>query len=164
MAPYVTRFGGMEIALAYSDPQVLALMASIFLLTVVLSGGYPAFCLARIAPVRALEGSGAVGSRKGRLGMVTAQFVVSVGLLCATAIAQQQLAFIQNAELGIDTEQVLVVPIRSQSMRGDPQAVQARLGQVPEISSVSAAALFPAGPVGRSSIQPRQCGGRSRER
>ena len=154
LAPYVTRFGGMEIAVAYSDPQVLALMASIFLLAVVLSGGYPAFCLARIAPVRALEGSGAVGSRRGRLGMVTAQFVVSVGLLCATAIAQQQLAFIQNAELGIDTEQVLVVPIRSQAMRGDPQAVKERLGQLPEISSVSAAALFPAGPVGRSSVQP----------
>ena len=156
LAPYVTRFGGMEIALAYSDPQVLALMASIFLLAVVLSGGYPAFCLARIAPVRALEGSGAVGSRRGRLGMVTAQFVVSVGLLCATAIAQQQLAFIQNAELGIETEQVLVVPIRSESMRGDPQAVKERLSQLPEISSVSAAALFPAGPVGRSSVQPRR--------
>ena len=154
LAPYVTRFGGMEVALAYSDPQVLALMASIFLLAVVLSGGYPAFCLARIAPVRALEGSGAVGSRKGRLGMVTAQFVVSVGLLCATAIAQQQLAFIQNAELGIETEQVLVVPIRSQPMRSDPQAVKERLGQLPEIFSVSAAALFPAGPVGRSSIEP----------
>ena len=154
LAPYVTRFGGMEIALAYSDPQVLALMASIFLLAVVLSGGYPAFCLARISPVRALEGSGAVGSRRGRLGMVTAQFVVSVGLLCATAIAQQQLAFIQNAELGIETEQVLVVPIRSQPMRSDPQAVKERLGQLPEITSVSAAALFPAGPVGRSSIQP----------
>ena len=153
LAPYVTRFGGMEIAVAYSDPQVLTLMASIFLLAVILSGGYPAFCLARIAPVRALEGSGAVGSRRGRLGMVTAQFVVSVGLLCATAIAQQQLAFIENAELGIETEQVLVVPIRSQPMRGDPQAVKERLGQLPEITSVSAAALFPAGPVGRSSIQ-----------
>lgn len=156
LAPHVTRFGGMEIALAYSDPKVLALMALIFLLAVVLSGGYPAFCLARIAPVRALEGSGAVGSRRGRLGMVTAQFVVSVGLLCATAIAQQQLAFIENAELGIETEQVLVVPIRSQPMRGDPQAVKERLGQLPEISSVSAAALFPAGPVGRSSVQPRR--------
>ena len=156
LAPYVPRFGGMEIAVAYSEPKVLALMASIFLLAVVLSGGYPAFCLARIAPVRALEGSGAVGSRRGRLGMVTAQFVVSVGLLCATAIAQQQLDFIENAELGIETEQVLVVPIRSQSMRGDPQAVKERLGQLPEISSVSAAALFPAGPVGRSSVQPRR--------
>ena len=154
LAPHVTRFGGMEIALAYSDPQVLALMASIFLLAVVLSGGYPAFCLARIAPVRALAGSGTVGSRRGRLGMVTAQFVVSVGLLCATAIAQQQLAFIENAELGIEAEQVLVVPIRSEPMRGDPLAVKARLGQLPEITSVSAAALLPAGPVGRSSIQP----------
>ena len=154
LAPHVTRFGGMEIALAYSDPKVLALMASIFLIAVVLSGGYPAFCLARIAPVRALEGSGTVGSRRGRLGMVTAQFVVSVGLLCATAIAQQQLAFIQNADLGIETEQVLVVPIRSQPMRGDPQAVKARLGQLPEITSVSAAALLPAGPVGKSSIRP----------
>ena len=154
LAPHVTRLGGMEIALAYSDPQVLALMASIFLLAVVLSGGYPAFCLARIAPVRALEGSGTVGSRRGRLGMVMAQFVVSVGLLCATAIAQQQLAFIENAELGIEAEQVLVVPIRSEPMRGDPRAVKARLGQLPEITSVSAVALLPAGPVGRSSIQP----------
>ena len=154
LVPHVTRFGGTELAVAYSDPQVLALMASIFLIAVVLSGGYPAFCLARIAPVRALEGSGTVGSRKGRLGMVTAQFVVSVGLLCATAIAQQQLAFIQNAELGIETEQVLVMPIRSQPMRGDPQAVKARLGQLPEITSVSAAALLPAGPVGKSSIRP----------
>ncbi len=153
LAPYVTRFGGMEIAVAYSDPQVLALMALIFLLAVVLSGGYPAFCLARMAPVRALAGSGTVGSRRGRLGMVTAQFVVSVGLLCATAIAQRQLAFIENAELGIETEQILVVPIRSQPMRGDPQAVKARLGQLPEVTSVSAAALFPAGPVGKSSIR-----------
>ncbi len=156
LAPHVTRFGGMEFALAYSDPKVLVLMASIFLFATVLSGGYPAFCLARIAPVRALAGSGAVGSKRGRLGMVTAQFVVSVGLLCATAIAQQQLAFIEDAELGIETEQVLVVPIRNQSMRSNPQAVKARLGQLPEIASVSAAALFPGGPVGKSSIQSRR--------
>ena len=96
---------------------------------------------------------GPSGAEGVALGMVTAQFVVSVGLLCATAIAQQQLAFIENAELGIETEQVLVVPIRSQPMRGDPQAVKERLGQLPEITSVSAAALFPAGPVGRSSVQ-----------
>ncbi len=155
LAPHLTRLGGMELVPAYSDPKMLALMASIFLLAVVLSGGYPAFCLARIAPVRAMEGSGTVGNRKGRQAMVTAQFVVSVGLLCATAIAQQQMAFIRSAELGIETEQVLVVPIRSQPMRSDPQAVMARLGQLPEITSVSAASLLPAGPTGRSSIQPR---------
>ena len=88
--------------------------------------------------------------------MVTAQFVVSVGLLCATAIAHQQMAFIKSAELGIETEQVLVVPIRSQPMRSDPQAVMVRLGELPEITSVSAAALLPAGPTGRSSIQSRR--------
>ena len=75
-----------------------------------------------------MEGSGTVGTRKGRQAMVTAQFVVSVGLLCATAIAHQQMAFIKNAELGIDTEQVLVVPIRSQPMRSDPEAVMVAVG------------------------------------
>ncbi len=158
LAPHLARLGGMEIGLAWSDPMIPVLMASVFLLVVVLSGGYPAFRLSRIAPVRALEGSVAGGGRNARRAMVTAQFIVSVGLLSATAIAWQQLNFIKNTELGIETEQLLVVPIRNPQMRSDQQAVKARLGELPEITSVSAAALLPAGPLGRSTLLPTRPG------
>ena len=49
-----------------------------------------------------------------RRGLVVVQFVISIGLIAATAVVFKQLKFMQNKELGINED--LVVAVRLQTM------------------------------------------------
>lgn len=76
-----------------------------------LSGLYPALVLSRSRPARALKGRMRTGQRGSRLrqGLVVAQFVASVGLIAGTLIVYQQLSYMRQQDLGIETDQRLVV-------------------------------------------------------
>jgi putative ABC transport system permease protein len=76
-----------------------------------LAGSYPAFVLSSFKPITALNGKMQASLRSGwlRNTLVTGQFVVSIGIIIATIVANQQLRFMQNKKVGFDKEQVLVL-------------------------------------------------------
>lgn len=76
-----------------------------------LTGAYTAYSLSGFNPVETLKGK-ITKSVKGaalRKGLVVAQFTISIALILATVIIFQQLKYMQNKNLGVNTEQVLVV-------------------------------------------------------
>ncbi len=77
------------------------------------AGIYPALVLSNFKPVTVLKGNVNVGRGKQnfRKGMVILQFVISIFLLTTTLLMQRQLDFLQNKNLGYDTESVLMVSI-----------------------------------------------------
>lgn len=92
--------------------------ASLFLAIVVgfISGGYPALYLSRFQPAGLLRPGGtgedpARGSALVRRALVVFQFAISVGLTIGALLITRQLEFIQSKDIGIDSQQVVVIPV-----------------------------------------------------
>ena len=113
------------------------------------AGLYPAVGLTRFQARETLRGRVDVG-RGGALrkGLVVVQFVISIGLITGTLVIWEQLAFVQDAALGFEDEQVVVLPVGDEAqldVRG-PAIAQA-LAQHPNVERVSLAGSVPGQPV-----------------
>ncbi len=95
----------------------LILIFMIIILAVV-SGIFPAFILSTFNPVNVLKGNNFFFSLRGkqrlsaggiRKILVTIQYVVSVGMLIATAIIYNQMNFLSEHQLGYDNDNILVI-------------------------------------------------------
>jgi putative ABC transport system permease protein len=83
----------------------------VFIFGIAFAGVYPSLILSGFKPASVLKGR-FYASVKGnyiRKGLVTVQFVSSVVLIVGTFTVYNQLDFMRNGKLGVDTEQVLVV-------------------------------------------------------
>jgi putative ABC transport system permease protein len=78
----------------------------------VLAGSYPAFFLSGFSPLKVLYGE----DRTGRSGftlrkiLVVLQFSISIALIISTIVVFNQWKFLSNKKLGVNPENVLIVP------------------------------------------------------
>jgi len=95
------------------ESDFLITLAIILVLIVVLSGLYPATFIARFKAGSFLKESKLPSSMPSRVrnGLVIFQFVVSVSLISASILMQQQLDLIKNKDLGFDKEQVVNIKL-----------------------------------------------------
>ncbi len=96
-------------SLMYSNVWMIGF--GLLLLGSLLSGAYTAFSLSNFNPVETLKGK-LNRTAKGamlRKSLVVVQFSISIALLLATALIYQQLNYMQNKILGVNTEQLLVI-------------------------------------------------------
>ncbi len=78
------------------------------------SGSFPAVFLLKMKTINALRAS-TLSNGKGKFSLrnalVVFQFFIAVVLIASTLIILNQIKFLRNADLGIKTEQVVVIPI-----------------------------------------------------
>ncbi len=91
--------------------NVIALLITIMIAGIFVSGFYPAFVLSSFKPILVLKGKYTTSS-KGislRKALVVGQFAITVALITGSFIVYSQMQFISKQNLGFDISQVLVV-------------------------------------------------------
>lgn len=111
--PLFNELTGKELSilsLGKSYPMLLGLL-SLFLLTGLIAGSYPAFVLSGFKPIKSLKGKLNIkGANNFTKSMIVAQFGLTIFLITATFIMVKQLNFLQEKSMGFSGEQVVVIP------------------------------------------------------
>lgn len=131
---------------ALINPQSTVLWTGIVLLLGILAGSFPAFFLSSFKPMVVLKG---LFSKTGnqtlllRKGLVVLQFVISIALIVGMLVVFEQWSFLRNKRLGIETEQMLLLPIRSQKMLRNYTTFKKEALQNPNVIGVCASSKTP---------------------
>jgi len=115
LIPVFNNLSGKELSFKiFSDISTLILLLGVGIFVGILSGIYPAFFLSAAEPIRVVKGSVNL-QPKGvllRKGLVVLQFTISLALIIGTFVIYQQLEYMQNANLGFDKENVVLISFR----------------------------------------------------
>ncbi|MCB2211129.1 ABC transporter permease [bacterium] len=125
-----------------------------------LAGMYPAFVLSSFRPTQTLKGKSTRGRgasllRNSLLGL---QFVLAIALLSLTAIVWQQIHYMKNANLNLDTSSVVAIEY---SLRGadDPEAAgqslltaKAEMEKLPGVQAVANGSGVPGDYIGANTF------------
>jgi len=114
MLPIFNGFTGKSILInRLLEPDSIVLVVTIGLFSGLISGIYPAVYLSGFNPISILKGSLRHGTKSGlpRKVLVVLQFTISIVFIISTMLIHDQLKYMQNADLGFNKENVIVVPI-----------------------------------------------------
>jgi putative ABC transport system permease protein len=130
-------------------PFIIIAATLICLFTGVLAGSYPAFFLSSLRPTQVLKGKSLIGDRSQwlRKGLVVFQFVITITLISSIVIIQKQLRFIQSKSLGYDTEQVIMVPLRTPTALQSYSTLKSEFERIGGVKLVSGASSIPSTPL-----------------
>lgn len=126
-----------------SDPWwwEISVFSLIIVMLSILAGLYPSMIMSRVNPSKALKGV-VIGSRSGhwlREGQVFFQYIICICLIAATFQVSDQMAFIQEKDLGFDERDILMVPlfISGDLTSHEANLISNELTQIPGVSHVS---------------------------
>ncbi len=102
-----------EIDYSFNDllnPMLIVWVLILVLVIGLLAGSYPSLYLASFKPINALRGDTSKGGNKNvRTFLVVFQFAISIVLIAGTFIVFQQVTFMSDRELGLNTDRVFVL-------------------------------------------------------
>ncbi|MBX9781794.1 MAG: ABC transporter permease [Chitinophagaceae bacterium] len=121
------------------QPGFLAVAVGLLLFVSLIAGGYPSWVMARFPVVETLKGKVALKRRSIlRSSLIVAQFVIACIMISCTLIVYKQFNHLQNADLGINKEAIISIPLfKAESAREKIQKLRTRLASNPNILSVS---------------------------
>jgi len=142
--PVFNNLTGKTISVAYlQDPLLLAVLSGALLVVGVLAGLYPALFLSSYHPIQTLKGVKEKASGASlRKGLVIFQFAISMVMITATAIAYNQLQYIQTKDLGYAKDQIMVIPLNDE-VRNNYEALHGELLRNPRILNTATSSLVP---------------------
>lgn len=117
--PYVKNIMVVQDKLSLFSSGTLLFIIAITIVTIILSGIYPAFIMGRFKPVEAIKNkinTSKVGSVSLRRVLVVLQFAFSQIFIIATIIAINQMNYVKNNDLGFNKDAVLMVYMNSDSV------------------------------------------------
>ena len=118
------------------NPDIFLWFFALTLLVGIIAGSYPAFYLSSFQIKKVLQENFRQGSSGVlRKALVVFQFAISIVLIFATVVVFKQWNFLQNKDLGLNKENLIMVPIPELDQY---QSLKNQLLQNPDIKSVGA--------------------------
>lgn len=121
------------------------LIASLLLLILVslIAGGYPSWIMSRFQVVESLKGKiNQQGKHRLRNGLIIFQFVIACIMISCTLVVYRQFQHLQSADLGINQDYVISVPLQNgKNGRDIIHKVRQRLANHPGIKSISGSSI-----------------------
>ncbi|MDR7132298.1 ABC-type antimicrobial peptide transport system permease subunit [Algoriphagus sp. 4150] len=136
--PGFNQLIGKELKLPFNQPYFWVFSLGYVFLTGILAGIYPAFLLSSFKPVLVLKSrmSSAKSWFKPREVLVVFQFTIVAILIASTWIIREQMQFVQNRDLGLQTENLIFHPMTA-PLKKNFSAVRSEVEALPGIVSVS---------------------------
>jgi putative ABC transport system permease protein len=101
------------------SPLFLTILLGLFIFTALVAGSYPALLLSKYSPIEVLKGKFASGNQGVNLRRVfiVFQFMASVVMIICSMVVQKQLKYLQTKKIGMNKEQVLVLPLSNEARK-----------------------------------------------
>ena len=144
--PFFNGLTGKAISLQHVGSfSFISILGVLTAMTGILAGGYPAFYLSSLQPVRVLKGKYHFDgpSEHLRKSLVIFQFIVAIALVCGLLVISKQLRFIQEKDLGFDAKAQIVIPLRTAAAKSAYGAMKHEFLQNAFIKKVSGADYLP---------------------
>ena len=145
LLPYFNQISSKDISLSFiSLPLILPVLVLIALIVGLLAGSYPAFYLSSFNPAQVLKGKLSGGFKRSwlRSGLVVFQFWISIVLIIGTVVIYKQLQYIQNADIGFNRNQVLVVK-NTDALRSQARAFMQEVKKLPDVQDATMTGYLP---------------------
>lgn len=142
--PSFNRYQETMLSLNLFQTEILFGLIIILVFVSVLSGSYPALYLSQFRPIGTLKGEATrgKGGKAFRRALVIFQFTLSVILIICTLVIINQMNFLQNAELGFKTENIVYKYMRGGTSE-KYEVLKTELLKDPNIVSVSRGGNLP---------------------
>ncbi len=133
----------LEISYLWSLENGMILLGLI-LFVGILSGAYPAFYISSHRPTEIFAKTNSKGKQYLRKGLSIFQFAMSIALIAGSIVVYQQLRFFQSKDMGMQTEQALVIPLNYALNLGDSyEAFRTKAMQNPHVVNMSLMSSLP---------------------
>lgn len=151
LLPVLGQIVGKEFSFDFSDPRFWGILACLFLIGSLASGGYPAFILSSFKITEVLKGksermSGGFSLRKV---LVVFQFASSLILIAGTFAVYRQIVFMRDTDKGLTMEQMLIVNgpsvLEREGARERLITLKNQLKQIPGVVNVATSGAIPGG-------------------
>lgn len=144
--PLLNSLSGKNLLLGdLLSPAFIGIIATVTLVTALVSGCYPAFFLTAFQPIKVFKGKVATDVKKGMLQqlLVTVQFAIAVLLIICTTVVYNQIRHIQDFKLGYTKEQLILLPATGDSTTYE--SMRQQLVQQTGIVDVARSSRIPTG-------------------
>ena len=140
LVPWLSQLAGRQLSFSFSRwPELSWMLAGLTLLVGVLAGSYPAVVLSGFNPVEVLKTKIRLGgSNFFTRGLVTFQFVLSIGLIVGTVIILRQVSYMRHKNLGLIKENTIVVDAGDVSSQKGYELFSQSLQTSPLVTGVTA--------------------------
>ena len=109
------------------------------------AGSYPALYLSGLAPIQTLKGSLGTGTSNAgmRRILVVGQFAISIALIICTGVVFNQVEYIRAKNMGLNTDQVVAIPLTFTPVMETSPVFKARIKESPHVVKATLAYILP---------------------
>ncbi len=145
--PPINRLADIDLLLGLNNPlPVVISLVLLTLLTIVITGSYPALFLSSFQPISILSGTTSAngGKHMVRKILVVFQFTISIALIIGAMVVYKQMDFVKKKDLGFEPENVLVMSFGSpHELKQKWSLVKNQVQSIPGVHSVMASRQVP---------------------